>query len=241
MKALKKYFKKPTKEAVLTYSAGIGIATVFFVVIYLLYGKTLTGFVSDTEGFKQWLDAYRGLGWAVFVFIRAFQTVIKIVPAEPLEIVAGYAWGTWGGLILCSIGTFIGSVIIFLLSEYLGEKFVKAFINEDELQTLKIVADKRKQRRFLLIFYLIPSTPKDIMTYVAGSLKINPAEFFLITSFARIPSIITSTACGAQLGNNDIKSAAVIFILTLAASAACGLIYNKYRVRPTKSKKASGI
>lgn len=227
MQALKKYFKKPPKQTIIVYSIGIGILLAAFIVLYLLFGKTLTEFVTDTDSFKAWLDTYKGLSGVIFVFIRAFQTVIKIIPAEPLEIAAGYAFGTWGGLALCSLGTFLGSLIIVLLANKLGSKFVSAFINEEQLSTLSLINNKKNQQLFLFVFYLIPATPKDILTYVAGSLKMNMVQFFIITTIARIPSILTSTLCGAQLEQNNIKTAAAIFIATAAVSVICAWIYNK--------------
>lgn len=229
MQALKKYFKKPPKETVIAYSIAVGILILAFILLYIFFGKTLTEFVTDTESFRLWLNNYKELNGAVFVFIRAFQTVIKIIPAEPLEIAAGYAFGTWGGLALCSLGSFIGSLIIVFLAEKLGSKFVSAFINEEQLSSLSLINNNKNQQLFLFIFYLIPATPKDILTYVAGSLKINMMQFFVITTIARIPSILTSTICGAQLGQNNIKAAAAIFIATAAVSLICALLYNKFK------------
>lgn len=236
MQALKKYFKKPPKETLIVYGASIGILLVLFITLYLIFGKTLTEFVTDTQGFNTWLDTYKELSGVIFVFIRAFQTVIKIIPAEPLEIAAGYAFGTWGGLALCSLGSFIGSMIIIVLSNWLGSKFISAFINEEQLNNLNLIKNKKNQRLFLFIFYLVPSTPKDIMTYVAGSLKMNMAEFLIITSIARIPSILTSTICGAQLEQNNIKTAAFIFIATAVVSLICALIYKKYKTKNSAIK-----
>lgn len=229
MQALKKYLKKPPKETLLAYGVGLGILFAVFLTVYLIFGRSMTEFITDTESFKQWLDTYKELSGAIFVFIRAFQTVIKIIPAEPLEIAAGYAFGTWGGLALCSFGTFLGSLIIVVLARTLGSKFISAFINEEQLNRLSVISSKKNQRLFLFIFYLIPATPKDLLTYAAGSLKMNMAEFFIITSIARIPSILTSTICGAQLEQNNIKTAAAVFIATALVSAVCALIYNRHK------------
>lgn len=229
MQALKKYFKKPPKETLIIYGVSIGILLAVFLALYLIFGRSMTAFITDTESFKQWLETYKGLSGAIFVFIRAFQTVIKIIPAEPLEIAAGYAFGTWGGLALCSLGTFLGSLVIVVLAKSLGSKFVSAFINEEQLKSLRIINDKKNQRLFLFLFYLIPATPKDLLTYAAGSLKMNMAEFFIITTIARIPSILTSTICGAQLEQNNIKIAAAVFIATAIVSAVCAFIYNKHK------------
>lgn len=227
IKVLKKYFKVPPKETLIIYAVGAGIVLILFLVLYLTVGRSLTGFVSDTDSFKQWLDSYKGLSGVIFVFIRAFQTVIKIIPAEPLEIASGYAFGTFGGLALCSLGSFLGSLVIVALSRWLGAGFVNAFINEEQLKQIKVINDKDNQRAFLIIFYLIPGTPKDLLTYAAGTLKINLFEFFVITTLARIPSIITSTICGAQIGEKNYSLAVIIFAATAVLSVVCTLIYKK--------------
>lgn len=239
MKALKdtlaKYIKRPSKEIIAVYGCGAGVLLILFLILYLTIGRTLTEFVTDTQSFKVWLDSYKELSGVVFVFIRAFQTVIKIIPAEPLEIASGYAFGTWGGMLLCSLGSFLGSLVIVLLSKWLGTKFVKIFINEDKIKELKILSNKKNQRLFLIIFYLIPGTPKDIFTYIAGSTNINMVEFFIITTICRLPSIITSTVCGASLGQNNIKLAVGIFVATAVVSLICGYAYKKYSDKHRRS------
>lgn len=227
MQALKKYLKKPPKQTVIIYGVSFALLIAVMLTLYLRFGRELTLFVTDTQAFKAWLDSYKELSAVVFVLIRAFQTVIKIIPAEPLEIAAGYAFGTWGGLALCSLGTFLGSLVIVYLARKFGSKFISAFVNEDALKNLDFINNKRNQRLFLFIFYLVPSTPKDILTYVAGSFKINLVEFFIITTIARIPSIITSTICGSQLEKNNIITAVAVFSATAVVSIICGIIYKK--------------
>lgn len=234
-KTLSKYIKVPNKKLIIIYAVSLSVLIAGFIALYCTVGKELTAFITDKDAFKLWLEKYNNLSALIFVLIRAFQTVIKIIPAEPLEIAAGYIWGTWGGLGLCSLGSFIGSVVIILLSKWLGTKFVHTFVNEEQLNELSLISDKKRQRLFLAIFYLVPSTPKDIMTYVAGSLNINMVEFMLITTVARVPSIITSTICGDQLGKSNFGVAIAVFAATAVVSVICGMIYKKYQDK-NKSK-----
>ena len=107
MKRLKKYFKLPPKNVCIIYGVAIAVILIAFLSVYFTFGKQLTAFVSDTQHFNAWLAQYKSLSAVIFILIRAFQTVIKIIPAEPLEIASGYAFGTWGGLFYCSVGTFL--------------------------------------------------------------------------------------------------------------------------------------
>lgn len=235
---LKKYIKIPPKKTLIIYIVSAIVLLAAFIAAYFTIGKELTAFVTDVDSFKAWLDSYKGLSGVIFVAIRAFQTVIKIIPAEPLEIASGFAFGTWGGLALCSLGTFLGSVVIVILSKLFGSKFISAFINEQEFDKFRNLSNSKNESLFLAIFYLIPGTPKDILTYIYASTKsAKIVKFFVITTICRIPSIITSTICGNQIEKKNITLAVIVFVATAVVSLICGAIYKKYEDKKTKKKE----
>ena len=96
-------------------------------------------------------------------------------------------YGTWGGLLLCFLGTEIGSLVIILLTKVFGKRLVELFVPIEKINSLKFLQDKRTVYRTLFIIYLIPGTPKDVLTYVAGLTDIDMRKFMLITSIARLP------------------------------------------------------
>lgn len=198
-----------------------------FLYCYFSYGDRIAEVFSDPEHLEEFLSQFRGYDKLVFVAIRAFQTVIKIIPAEPLEIGSGYLYGTWGGMLLCILGTMLGSLIIIALSKVFGRKLVNVFITVEKIDSLKFLQNEKKVYWTLFFIYLIPGTPKDILTYAVSITNINTKKFLLVTGIARIPSILTSTWCGEQLINKNYVMAAVIFVATLLLSVICSLIYNK--------------
>lgn len=191
-----------------------------FVVCYIKFGSELLAFISDADRFKAWLESYGHLGKIVFVAVRALQTVVKIIPAEPLEIGSGYAFGVWGGLLYCMLGTEIGSFIIVSITKLFGMKAVNLFVSEEKINSLGFLQNKEKLSISLFIIYLIPGTPKDVITYLIGVTDYNIWKFLLLTGVARIPSIITSTICGSLLGERNYWLSAGVFIGT----AVLGLI-----------------
>ncbi|MBQ4267883.1 MAG: TVP38/TMEM64 family protein [Clostridia bacterium] len=191
-----------------------------FVVCYIKFGSELLAFISDADRFKAWLESYGHLGKIVFVAVRALQTVVKIIPAEPLEIGSGYAFGVWGGLLYCMLGTEIGSFIIVAITKLFGMKAVNLFVSEEKINSLGFLQNKEKLSISLFIIYLIPGTPKDVITYLIGVTDYNIWKFLLLTGVARIPSIITSTICGSLLGERNYWLSAGVFIGT----AVLGLI-----------------
>lgn len=210
-----------------------------FAVLYFTFGKQLLDLVKDADSFKQWLSRFGGFDKAVFVAVRAVQTVIKIIPAEPLEIGSGYAWGTWGGLGLCLLGTEIGSLIILLITRFLGVKAVRLFVPEEKLNSLSFLNDREKLVPTLFLLYLIPSTPKDLFTYFAGITKLNIPFFLFYTGIARIPSIITSTWCGRSLGEDSYLKSAIIFSVTAVCGIVGSVIFKKISDKRKAEKTAA--
>lgn len=211
-----------------------------FLFCYFKYSKQIYEIFGDPESVKTFLGQFNGFDKLVFVAIRAFQTVIKIIPAEPFEIVSGILYGTWGGMLLCMAGTLLGSVVIIALTKAFGRRLVSLFVPVEKIDSLKFLQNEKSVYFTLFLIFLIPGTPKDIITYVAGLTKLDMKKFMLVTGIARIPSILVSTWCGEQIINQNYKIAITVFAATLIVTAAFSLIYKKVSSAKTKKAEADG-
>ena len=207
-----------------------------FSYFYIKYGKQLFALFEDAEKLQIFLSQFRGFDKWVFVAIRAFQTVIKIIPAEPLEIGSGLLYGTWGGMWLCLLGTMIGSLIIIALTRAFGKKLVSAFIPIEKIESLAFLKNEKKVFLSLFFIFLIPGTPKDVLTYVAGLTGLDMRKFLVITGIARIPSILFSTWCGQEIINKNYSIAIIIFAVTGILSILCSVLYNKFASKAKKEE-----
>ncbi len=212
------------QRVVLTLALIFWLSCIF---CYVKFGSGLWDIVKDPVNFKTWLSSFGGHDRILFVAVRALQTVVKIIPAEPLEIGSGYAYGTFMGLVYCLLGSVIGSVVILVMTKLLGKKIVEIFVPAGSIQNIRLFKDEKKVNLLVFILYLIPGTPKDVFTYLVGLTPINPVPFLIISSFARIPSIVSSTWCGATLSDKNYLFAAAIFIATLLLGLLGGYIYGR--------------
>ena len=80
------------------------ILIVFFVVVTITIGKPLIQKLQDPESFRSWVDGHHLWGRLAFIGMTILQVVVAIIPGEPMEIGAGYAFGAWEGMFLCLIG-----------------------------------------------------------------------------------------------------------------------------------------
>lgn len=212
------------------------LATVFTAAICFFVGKPLIRFVSNPEGFRSWVDSHGILGKIGFIGMVVFQVVIAVIPGEPFEIGAGYAFGTIEGTLLTLIGIVIGSAIIFALVRTLGIKVVEVFFSVEKIRSLKFIKDSKRLNLLTFIVLLLPGTPKDLISYFIGLTNIKFSYWMFVVTVARLPSVITSTAAGDALGFKKYKLA-VIFLISTVLISLLGLVY--YRMILKREERAT--
>lgn len=206
---------------------GIGIFVLLSAAVAWLIGKPLLQFVSEPEKFRQWVDSHGLLGPLAFLGMMVLQVFVAVIPGEPLEIGAGYAFGAVEGTILCILGAAIGSTLVFLFVRRFGVRAVEVFISREKIHSLRFLQNTRRVHLFLLVAFLLPGTPKDVLCYVAGLTTLKLGPFILISSICRLPSIVTSTIGGSALGSGQWGMAAIVFAATLVISAIGLWIYKR--------------
>ena len=180
------------------------------------------------EEFKVWIDGLGFGGWLVTLGIQLLQIFVALIPGEPVELMLGYVWGPWLGTFTCLLGIFIGTMTIFLLVRKFGMKFVSRFVDPEELKRYKFLRDKNKVDITVFILFFIPGTPKDALTYIAPIAPIGAVKYLLIATFARIPSIITSTILGDSIADGRWVLALVVFAVTAVISVLGIILGNRY-------------
>lgn len=186
--------------------------------------------------FQTRIDEFGAWGWLVALGIQVLQVIVALIPGEVVEVGCGMAFGTWGGLAICLLGSAIGSAIIFLLVRKFGVKLVEVFVSREKINSLKFLSNERKLKSIIFLVFFTIGTPKDLLTYFAGLTNIKFHEFLIISTVARIPSVISSILVGDTLSEGNFVSSILIF----AASAVLGLMgvvaYNKF-VDKRKARK----
>ena len=213
------------------YLFAIVVALLFIAAVGYLVGKPMVEFVREPERFRAWVDSSGFVSRVIFVGMVVFQLIIALIPGEPLEMGAGYAFGAVEGTILCIIGCVIGSALVFLFVRRFGVKLVEVFFPREKIRSLRFLQDSRRLNLLTFIVFFIPGTPKDLLSYFIGLTDMKLGTWLLITAVARIPSIVTSTVTGDALGLKDYQFALIAFGVTLALSLAGILVYRRLSAR----------
>ena len=157
------------------------LAIILFFVITYYMGRPLVAFVSEPGAFQAWVDAQGFVGVLLFLGMLVLQVFAAIIPGGPFEVAAGYAFGIVKGSLICAIGTTLGSMVVFFLVRRFGHKFLHLFVEDTELEKLTFLKDHKKMESILFLLFLIPGTPKDLLSYFVGltDISVSPLALYL--------------------------------------------------------------
>lgn len=178
----------------------------------------------------QRIDALGPWGVGIFLCIQVLQVIVALIPGEPVELAAGMLYGTWGGLLICLAGILIGSSVIFTLARRFGQPLVRRLIHEEDMKKYAFLSDAQKLDMLVFLVFLIPGTPKDTLNYLCPLTPISPVRFLILSTFARIPSVLSSTFAGANFAEGNLIGSALILCLTTLVGLL-GIRYEKVLIQ----------
>ena len=190
--------------------------------------------LSSIEGqiaFKEKVANTGIWGFLSLFGLQLAQIFLIILPGEPIEILAGMCYGGIGGALFITFSVFCITTFIFFLVRKFGRKFVYDFCEEEKINKIvksNLFKNPKKIELIMIILFLLPGTPKDLLVYIAGLLPLNPFRFILISTFVRFPSVISSTLAGANFANGDWKMGLIIYGIVFLSVVLILFSINKF-------------
>jgi uncharacterized membrane protein YdjX (TVP38/TMEM64 family) len=179
-------------------------------------------------------------GLLLFMALQTAQIIVAIIPGEPVELLAGALYGVWGGLAACTAGGLLASALVFVLARRFGRPWVKRRLPPTALKRFAFLEDTRKISAAVFILFLLPGTPKDILTYAAGLSRIPAGRFLILSMLARVPSVVSSTIIGATARAGDWEVTLAVTAVTVCAGLWGYLHQDAIAARFRRGKKTSG-
>ena len=200
---------------------------VFGVVAYFVGVPLVRQFTDSPETFRDYIDDKGFWGQLLMIGIIMLQVVIALLPGEPFEVGAGFIFGWVEGSILCLIAMALASSLVYLGVKKWGMKVVEAFFPREKIQSFSFMQNEKKLDLLVFIMFLIPGTPKDMLTYLVGLTPMKLGTFIGLTTLARLPSLLSSTISGALAQKGNLLAAIITYGITLLLTVICVLWYRK--------------
>jgi uncharacterized membrane protein YdjX (TVP38/TMEM64 family) len=170
--------------------------------------------LSRKEAMRAWVLSFGASGWLVFALLQVLQVVIFVIPGEVMQISGGFIFGFWGGLTITTLGITIGSAINFFLGRLLGPRFLMAVLKRGQYEKLQSSAVDAKAFAGLILLFLIPGIPKDVLCYFSGASSRPFLPFLIASMIARMPGIIGTTLAGSAVYSERFGIVIALAVLT---------------------------
>lgn len=211
----------------------LGTVLIAMTILVLIFKNELFNLIKNPADFRKWVEDKGFFARVIYILLVIFQVVVAVIPGEPFEVAAGYAFGALEGTLLSVFAITSGGVIVFLLVKIFGVKMAELFFSREKISSLSFLKTSKKKLIIIFFIMLIPGTPKDLVCYYAGLTDMKLYEWIYISLFARIPSIVTSTVSGNFLGVKSYLKAIILMVITSVICIGGMLLYYKI----TKNKE----
>ena len=146
---------------------------------------------------------YLDSGWGIVTFVFFYIiSVLLILPASWLSLLAGFLYGPYFGSIIVFLSAFTGaSISFFLAKEYFVKKIVTIISRFPKIKLLEKIINKGGLK-LIILTRLSPLFPFSILNYFYGLNKVSYKDFSIGLLFI-LPGTYLYCALGSLSNNLD--------------------------------------
>lgn len=170
------------------------------ILLLVLLGLWQSGFfsaISSEAALESYIQSCAPWSHLAFFGVQLISVILAPIPSNITAAVGGVLFGTLPSFLLTWGAVVLGSMAVFLLARVLGQRVVLGFVG-------KKVSDKyldlirRKRDVFLLLAFLFPFFPDDILCILAGLTDLSWRRFLALCLLARPWGLLVASAVGGS-------------------------------------------
>lgn len=193
--------------------AVIAAATVILVMVLLIietFRLLLPGlWTAFSSGDEQALSDYltsegRLRSFLTLWFLAFVQVVSLVIPAMPVQLAAGIAYGPWKGFVTSFSASVAANFLVFLLARRLAKVIELLTANSPKAnKLLNSVRNSKNPWFYTILAFITPGLPNGIIPYAAANAGMRPKQF-LAAIFISLPfpTLLTCAAGSFMLEGN---------------------------------------
>lgn len=157
-----------------------------------------TGFfasIGSLQAMREYIDRFAPFSQLVYFLVQLLSVIIAPIPSNITALAGAVLFGMWPAFLLTAAAITLGSLLVFQLARILGQPFVERLVSQKVSdQYLEVI--RRKRDIFLILVFLFPFFPDDIICILAGLTDIPFSRFFAIVLLARPWGLLVACALG---------------------------------------------
>ncbi len=151
----------------------------------------------SAESIRDWVDQFSPWGEAAFFLLQLLSVVLAPIPSNVTAVAGGLLFGTLMSFVLTALAVSAGSCIVFALARFFGQSFAQRFVSE-KLSDRYLDLIERKRDTFLVLTFLFPFFPDDLLCILAGLTDIPFRRFAIIALCTRPWGLLAACALGGS-------------------------------------------
>lgn len=176
---------------------------------------------GKTDELKVYMDNLGYEGVFVLILLQALQTLTTVLPGEPIQIIAGIAYGKIGGIAIGVSGIFLGGLILYVLVKRFDKEIIRIFTPKKKQQQEEKLEEKLKNSNRNLIFvilvlYFLPAIPYGFICILAATLGMKFYNFIWVTIVGTLPSVVSCVIIGNQIIKSNYWVSFGVFVFLIA-------------------------
>ena len=197
-----------TKRLAVIAAAAVILVMVLLIIetFRLLLPGLWTAFSSgDEQALSDYLTSEGRLRSFLTLWFLAFvQVVSLVIPAMPVQLAAGIAYGPWKGFVTSFSASVAANFLVFLLARRLAKVIELLTVNSPKAnKLLNSVRNSKNPWFYTILAFITPGLPNGIIPYAAANAGMRPKQF-LAAIFISLPfpTLLTCAAGSFMLEGN---------------------------------------
>ena len=150
---------------------------------------------SSQESMQAYIQRFAPYSHLCFFLVQFLSVVLAPIPSNITALVGGVLFGTWISFFLTFAAVVLGSVLVFVLARNLGQSFVNRVVGE-RVSAKYLDVIHAKADTFLVLAFLFPFFPDDLLCILAGLTAIPLRRFVVIALLTRPWGLLFASALG---------------------------------------------
>ena len=179
--------------------------------------------LTSTQAMQDYIEHFSPFGQCIFFVVQLLSVILAPIPSNITALAGAVLFGMWQSFFLTYAAVLAGSCVVFGLARALGRPFADRVVSR-KISEKYLGIIHAKQDVFLLLVFLLPFFPDDVICILAGLTKISPLRFLVIVVISRPWGLLVSCLIGGGAAALPLWAMALL----AAAGAACFAVCLRY-------------
>ena len=150
---------------------------------------------ASQESLRAYIQQFSPYSHLCFFLVQLLSVVLAPIPSNITALAGGVLFGTWPSCLMTFAAVALGSVLVFTLARGLGREAVNRLVGRKVSEKYREVI-QAKTDVFLVLAFLFPFFPDDVLCILAGLTNITLGRFAVIVLLTRPWGLLVASALG---------------------------------------------